>query len=92
MVGTRLHIVAVDPGTGEIVSHCPGPDPRGACRHIELGATVPCVGRELSVGEIGDEDAYLVPPGMSLCPVTLALAMDVPMGRPQHHPATVSAN
>jgi hypothetical protein len=80
MVGAELDIVAVDPRTAEVAWRCPGPDARGACPRVAIGALIPCVGRALTVAS-ADEEAYVVPPGMTLCPLTLAQAMGVHMGR-----------
>jgi hypothetical protein len=80
MVGRKLHIIAVDPETGEVAWHCPGPDARGACRRVAIGAEMPCIGKALTI--VGsDDDAYVVAPHMTLCPLTLALAMGTSMGR-----------
>jgi hypothetical protein len=80
MVGKKLHIIAVDPETGEVAWECPGPDERGACGRVAIGDEMPCIGKELTLaGE--DDEPYVVPPCMTLCPVTLAFAIGVHMGR-----------
>ena len=82
MVGTTPEIIAVDTDTGEVAWRCPGPDARGACGMIAIGQEVPCIGKALGFAGSPDEP-YVVAAHMTLCPVTLALALDVPMGRPQ---------
>jgi hypothetical protein len=78
MVGTQPEILAVDPRTRGVVWHCPGPDARGACGRVAVGAEVPCIGLALTDADASGE-AYVVPPHMTLCPVTLALSLDVSM-------------
>lgn len=83
MAGRKLHIVAYDAHTGEVVWHCAGPDARGACRRtgVHIGDEVPCIGRLLTI--VGsDGEPYEVPVQMTLCPVTLAAALDAPMLHP----------
>ena len=79
MVRSTLHIIAVDPDSGRIAWHCPGPDARGACGRVPIGAEMPCIGKELTVVGAGG-DPYVVPRQMTLCPVTLALAVGTRLG------------
>lgn len=80
MAERRLHIIAVDPRTGEIAWQCTGPDERGACGRVAIGAEVPCIGKALSQSGSAEEP-YVVPRLMTLCPYTLAAALDVSVGR-----------
>lgn len=69
-----------DTEKGEAGWQCPGPDERGACERVAIGEEVPCIGRALTVVGTTD-DLYVVPAHKTLCPVTLALALGVTMGR-----------
>lgn len=90
MVGTQPEIVAVDAHSGQVAWRCSGPDARGACGRVALGEKVPCIGKALSV--VGsDDDAYVVPAHVTLCPVTLALSLGVSMGR-SHEKAIAPAS
>lgn len=75
MSRTPLHLLALDPATCEIAWQCAGPDAVGACSLVAIGAVVPCVAHRL-VAAGASAAAYTVPRGMTLCPVTLALALD----------------
>lgn len=79
MTGRATRVIAVDPNTGK-VTRCPGPDERGACRRVAIGQQVPCIGRALVIVGLSD-DPYVVPPQMTLCPLTLAAGLGVTMGR-----------
>jgi hypothetical protein len=90
MPGTTLDIIAYDPKTGSVAWHCPGPDARGACPRVAIGEEMPCIGKTLVV--LGaTEDPYVVAPHMTLCPVTLALALGTTMGREAHPVPPVAA-
>lgn len=80
MVASKVHIIALDRETGAVVWHCPGPEVSGACGRVAIGDEVPCVGRRLVLDGSSDEP-YVVPAHMQLCPITLALALGVSMGR-----------
>lgn len=90
MSGPKVHIIATDPDTGEVVWHCPGPNKIGACRRIAIGEEVPCVGRVLVLVGTPDEP-YVVPRHMSLCPLLLAESLGVTMGRSAELPPELVA-
>lgn len=89
MVGRKLHILAVDPGTGTVAWHCGGPDARGACRRVRIGAEVPCIGKALRVVGTGD-DPYVVAHHMTLCPLVLAESLGTTIGT-THEPVVHAA-
>jgi len=66
-----------DPTTGAEVARCAGPRPDGACPRVAVGAVLPCAGCLLVPAGAELSAAYPVAGQMTLCPVTLALAMAV---------------
>lgn len=70
-------LVMRDPATGAEVSRCVGPRPDGSCPRVAVGAVLPCAGCLLVPAGAAFSAAYPVAQQMTLCPVTLALAMAV---------------
>jgi len=64
---TRVDIL--NSATGEIVGHCDGPTPTGACPYAEPDGTVPCHGSRIAPMSAGAEYWHiLVPPESRHCP------------------------
>ena len=70
-------LVMRDPATGAEVARCIGPRPDGACPRVGIGDVLPCAGCLLAPAGADLAAAYPVAAQMTLCPVTLALAMAV---------------
>lgn len=58
------------------VAHCYGPATDGSCPRCELGDVVPCAGYDLHRTASEGTDTYTVGPQMTICPVTLAGAVN----------------
>jgi len=72
-----LDLRMLDPETGQEVARCVGPRPDGACPRVDIGDVLPCAGCSLLPAGAAAAMSYAVPAQMTLCPVTLALAMAV---------------
>lgn len=70
-------LVMRDPVTGDVVSRCNGPRADGACPRVAVGEVLPCAGCILAPANAGSAAGYPVSTQMTLCPVTLALAVAV---------------
>jgi hypothetical protein len=70
-------LVMRDPYTGDEVARCIGPDADGRCPRVEVGEVLPCAGCLLLPRGAALSAGYPVDVHMTLCPVTLALAMAV---------------
>lgn len=55
---------------------CAGPDTAGRCPRAAVGDAVACAG--CLIGSPDGSACYLVGAGMTICPFTLAQAMDIP--------------
>jgi hypothetical protein len=63
--------------SGQLLFTCTGPDARGACGRVAIGEVVACARKALSRLD-GNDEAYLVPCQMTLCPMTLLQSVAVP--------------
>ena len=68
----------VDLTTTSVADVCTGPDANGACPRVRIGETVACSGRALRLHGVAGA-GYAVGSAMTLCPVTLAASLAVPV-------------
>jgi hypothetical protein len=81
VMSTRRHsapdIRISDVITGYEVGRCTGPSADGRCPRVALGDILPCSGYVLVPANAHDTQPYTVSSQMTLCPVTVALALAV---------------
>lgn len=73
----KLDLVMRDPDTGDEVDRCAGPKADGSCPRVAVGEVLPCAGCILEPRGADLDEGYPVTAHMTMCPVTLALAMAV---------------
>jgi len=75
---TAPGILMLDVASGRVVGRCTGPTADGRCPRVTVGEILPCAGCALVPVDAPGAEAYTVSAGMTLCPITVALALAVP--------------
>ena len=72
-------IRARDAATGGYRTYCVGPLPDGSCPRVRIGEVVDCAGLTITPAWSARPEPYRVQGTLTLCPLTLARALAVPI-------------